>query len=157
MSEQVKIYPEKIHLLSVRVIKGNIDVGDDFEEGQLASFNIEFDSKEGFGLDDKLVRIVFTTRITAVNEENGVLPLTAEFSLEFIFKIDNLTDYISRFDEEIKNINVHYALGHTLLGIVYSTARGIILTRTQGTVVQEGILLPVIDTSILLKKTEEEQ
>lgn len=32
------------------------------------------------------------------------------------------------------------------------TARGIILTRTQGTVINNGIILPVINTQRLLKR-----
>jgi hypothetical protein len=38
------------------------------------------------------------------------------------------------------------------MGIAYSTARGIILSRTAGTAV-DGIILPVIDPAMLLNET----
>lgn len=41
-------------------------------------------------------------------------------------------------------------LGTTLMGIVYSTARGIILERTQGTFFN-GVILPVINPNKLIK------
>jgi len=38
---------------------------------------------------------------------------------------------------------------HTLLSIAYSTSRGIVLSRTQGTLLN-GVILPVIDTRVLM-------
>jgi len=151
--KRVKIDPEKIHLLGVKIIKGNIDVDDEFDESELSSFSVDFDTKEGFIIGEKIVRLMFSASIVGVDKENKKLPLSADFTFEFIFRVDNLDDYIEALDGEKKSVSVHSILGHNLIAIVYSTARGIILTRTQGTVVKDGILLPVIDTSTLLKRT----
>jgi len=41
-------------------------------------------------------------------------------------------------------------IGGTLLGIAYSTARGIVLERTQGSYLG-GVVLPVIDPIVAIK------
>ncbi|MNY64312.1 hypothetical protein D3C86_2014030 [compost metagenome] len=50
-----------------------------------------------------------------------------------------------------ETITIHPALGNALASITYSTSRGILMTRFQGTVLSDFIL-PVIDPNSLLEK-----
>lgn len=49
-------------------------------------------------------------------------------------------------------MQIDAALGATLLGTAYSTARGIIFERTRGTYF-DGVILPVIDPFKVLLET----
>jgi hypothetical protein len=49
-----------------------------------------------------------------------------------------------------KHLEIHSGLANAIASISYSTARGIILSRFQGTALREFIL-PVIDPNSLLK------
>lgn len=152
MSKSTNVDPDKIHLLDVKIVKGNVDAGNDLVEDRLHSFGIHFDIKDSFQLKEKLARFLFTTKFNGLDKKDKQLPLSAEFSFDFVFKVDNLEDYIANLDQGNNTVEVSSALGHVLIAIVYSTARGIILTRTQGTVIKNGILLPVINTQRLLQK-----
>ena len=68
---------------------------------------------------------------------------------EFIFKVENMEELVEFNDDEKKAI-ISFELGINLVSIAYSTMRGVIHTRTQGTVL-EGIIIPVIDPKLLLQ------
>ncbi|TYP87018.1 hypothetical protein BC792_14110 [Sphingobacterium allocomposti] len=153
MSKTNSIDPDRIQLLEVKTVKGNIDVGDDLDNCPLAGFKTDFDVKSMFRLEDQLVRFLFTARFHGLSKDEKPLPLTAEFTFDFLFKVEGLEEYVVDPDKKKDQFRVSSVLGHTLIAIIYSTARGIILTRTQGTVVKDGILLPVINTQKLLNLT----
>ncbi len=157
MSKNTNVDPDKIHLLDVKIVKGNIDAGSDLVEDRLHSLGIHFDIKDSFQLKEKLARFLFTTKFNGLDKKDKPLPLSAEFSFDFVFKVDNLEDYITNLDQKNNTVDVSSTLGHMLIAIVYSTARGIILTRTQGTIIKNGILLPVINTQRLLQKPAVEE
>lgn len=52
-------------------------------------------------------------------------------------------------DSTSKVVKASRDLGMSLIAIAYSTTRGIVLTRTAGTVLN-GLILPVVDTAKLL-------
>ena len=63
--------------------------------------------------------------------------------------MDNIEEQKTKEKDEI--ITVHPALGNALASITYSTSRGILMTRFQGTVLSDFIL-PVINPNDLLEK-----
>ena len=66
------------------------------------------------------------------------------------FKVENLIDFLDKVETEDKpRYNIDGGLGSTLVSIAYSTVRGIIFTRTQGTSLG-SVILPVIDPKKLM-------
>ena len=63
-----------------------------------------------------------------------------------VFRVDNLDDFI---EPQEKGNLIDGGLGSTLISIIYSTVRGIIFTRTQGTSLGL-VIIPVIDPKILM-------
>ncbi|GAH33667.1 unnamed protein product [marine sediment metagenome] len=91
------------------------------------------------------------------SQNDKELGLNGEYGIEFLFEIDNFEEFIEKNDEEKhtdgtndqEDSMVSGVLGGTLMGIVYSTARGMILERTQGTYFK-GVILPVINPNDLI-------
>ncbi|MEQ9300969.1 MAG: hypothetical protein RIF33_20510 [Cyclobacteriaceae bacterium] len=71
---------------------------------------------------------------------------TGEYLLEYSYIVENLSEFAE--DEDGQKL-VSASLGATIAGISYSTARGIVLDRTQATDFN-GVLLPIINPHRLL-------
>jgi hypothetical protein len=142
MVENPKVVTEKISLISIKTLKGNI------EDVQINSnaYVFEFDSITQIHKEKKLCRFVLNTLIKIV--ENKKEADVAFYSIEFLFQVENLDDLVD-YKEKEKKVNVFMGLGTTIAGIAYGTMRGIIHTRTQGTVLN-GIILPIINAQNLL-------
>ena len=63
------------------------------------------------------------------------------FILQFFFLVKDLNRWLNHTEEN--GVVVEGILASTLAGISYSTARGILLTRFQGTAFQ-NVILPII-------------
>ena len=76
--------------------------------------------------------------------------IEGEYHIEFEYHVENLDDFVTGGESNESKV-VENILGATIAGISYSTARGIILNRTQATNFN-GVLLPVINPADLLKE-----
>jgi len=148
---ELKIYPEKITIERIVVIKSHISASDEFLNNSQKPDQIEVQHKQDttFDKEKKKVRIRLETLLEGVDENKDRLGVSGNFVMDFSIHVANFEDLV----EEGENKNtVHSLLGNTLMGIVYSTARGIILERTRGTFLN-GIILPVINPNDLIKKS----
>src|SRR5690606_41399105 len=103
MSKTNSIDPDRIQLLEVKTVKGNIDMGDDLDNCPLAGFKTDFDVKSMFRLEDQLVRFLFTARFHGLSKYEKPLPLTEEFTFNFLFKVEGIEDSV--VDHEKTNSN----------------------------------------------------
>jgi hypothetical protein len=69
--------------------------------------------------------------------------------LVFIYHVENLNDLAKPDDKNL--IELHPGLAKALSSVTYSTSRGILLTRLQGTALQ-NFVLPIINPNTLLHK-----
>lgn len=139
--EKKPVDPEKIIIENINVKKGYINSDTETLEKPITLFDLKFNVDHGVDINNKAARFVLTISMTGVDEETQKpLSVSGEYSIEFLFTVENLEDYVIRGE----TITLDANLGVTLLSIAYSTARGIIATRTMGTVLN-GIILPVID------------
>lgn len=147
MSEKsylVKFDTDKIDILSVRVIKASIDSmeSESFNFNDISGFKYSWNVSNSLDMVDKLVRIVFSVTIFANDHEDRMLQTSGQFSIEYVYKVDNLYDFLLP-DSTDEVPLVHGVLSSNLFAIAYSTSRGIILTRCNGTILQ-GVMLPVV-------------
>ncbi|MFZ5939675.1 MAG: hypothetical protein ACOYXB_03795 [Bacteroidota bacterium] len=153
-----RIIPEKIQFLAATVIKTSILPTQDFLEKRTPpdQISVGFSQSSRFDFEEGLVVIVLDIKLIGKDESEKEIGLEGEYSIEFLFKIDNFDEFIIESKEIIDNKElttrqVDGVLGGTLMGIAYSTARGIILERTQGTPFQDsGVIIPVINPNDLL-------
>ena len=69
------------------------------------------------------------------------------FHLVFVYRVENLEELAKPDKNNL--LDLYPALGNALSSITYSTSRGILLSRLQGTALQ-NFVLPIINPNKLL-------
>lgn len=145
MKPDRKIDPEKIHLLSLRTVKGNIDATDDVNQDHITGHSFTFEANAGMDLSKEVIGLMLTVHIDAMDAEEKLLGISGSYTHEIVFNVESLKDFL---DENIKEGRKEYIIDgmllSTLFGIAYSTVRGIIFSRTQGTSLGT-VIIPVMD------------
>lgn len=143
------IHPELISLLKVSILKSNINTTDEFCDAPVKPEEVEINvgQNTAMNIEKKNVRIRLEIKLEGVKEEAVPLGLSGEFEFEFHFHIIDFEQFI--FEKDNKQL-IDRKLGGTLSGIVYSTARGILLERTASSFF-DGVILPIIDPNKLLE------
>lgn len=140
---------EKIEIVDFKIIKGQINSPFDFEKEKVAGHTFNVDFELGFNLEDKLVKADFSVHVETKSNEDSIEEAVGNFSFVYVFYVDNIEELTTL--EKDETITIHPALGNALASITYSTSRGILMTRFQGTVLSDFIL-PVINPNDLLEK-----
>jgi hypothetical protein len=145
MKQDRIIDSNKIHILSIKTIKGNIDADQSFDSKLIAGHKFNIEVNNGCSYENKIIGITIGIDIKAANEKKIDLPITGSYTHEVIFKIDNLEDFVDVVNENGETEYVYdVILVSTTISIAYSTIRGIIYNRTQSTSLG-SVILPIID------------
>lgn len=146
---QNRINPNLIHLISIRVLKTKLELSKKMLDSpkKIGGFQLETNSESAFNFDDNRMRFRLFLKLSGRDKNEKPVGIEGEYDIEFHYQIENLNDFIIK--EEGEDFSVGDDLGGTIAGISYSTARGIILERTNGTDFN-GIILPVINPKELL-------
>lgn len=150
MSES-KFNPDLIRLGDVNVCKGAIDSPFGFKANEDTRFMADISFDMGLNLEDNLVKCDLDIHVES-SEVNDKL-VKGSFTLEFIYEVENLND-LARLEKDY--VDVDDALSLSLASISYSTARGILLTRFQGTGLQQFIL-PIVKPQNILDSGKEDK
>lgn len=108
---------------------------------------IEIKTKIAFDEDNKLTMVIL--KLAYIN--NTTLENMMEITLETIFRLEPFNEIRVKTEKGIKFIDDNIA--YTILGITFSTARGIIFEKLRGSKLQQ-FLLPVVDPKILLSNND---
>ena len=139
--------PEKIALIDFKMIKGQVDTPENFDISKVVGHQLDNSLQLGFNLDDKLAKADFTVSVKTDSKGENETEATGNFHLIFIYRIENLEELAT--PEKNKRLNLHPGLANALSSVTYSTSRGILLTRLQGTALQ-NFVLPIINPNNLL-------
>ena len=142
---------DKLRMLGIRIIHGSLNTTPEFQNRPVPahSFNFEFRDEAAHNMQERKSRLRLYFNIEGQDKEGNSIGLNADYTLEYFYYVENLPDY---FDKD------GYVDGDflaNLIGIAYSTARGILLERTQGTYFN-GIVLPIINSSKFLREGEKD-
>ena len=149
---QVIIRPDKITIAHITLIRGNLDATDAYIANPQEPGGVEVNLNHtfSFGLAEKLCFLQLNIRLEGYNEAKELLGLTAMYTINFVFHIANFEEY---FHIEEDTCRVEALLGATLLGIAFSTARGMLLERLKNTYFG-NFHLPIADPMVMLNKSE---
>lgn len=107
-------------------------------------FDINITLTPGINVELKKLMLEFNCHVTA--ETGGAkTKASCKFEIAYFFQVENLDDLI----QVGKIIEVDDDLAISVANIVYSTSRGIIFTRCQGTIFNK-LIIPVASNSELL-------
>lgn len=140
--------PEKITLIDFKMIKGQVDTPENFDITKVVGHQLDNSLQLGFNLDDKLAKVDFSVSIKTDSRDENETEASGNFYLIFIYRIENLEELITT--EKNKRLNINPGLANALSSVTYSTSRGILLTRLQGTALQ-NFVLPIINPNKLLQ------
>lgn len=152
MKKEKRVDPDKIQVLNIRTVKGNISGTADVSENMIGGHHFNFELGTGVDLKEKIVGLQLTVDITVQDKEGAVLDLKGSYTHEIIFSIENLEEFVteeSYSELENKQFTIDGMLGSVLVSIAYSTIRGIIFIRTQGTSLG-SVILPIVDPKKLM-------
>lgn len=150
MSDNNNLFdPEKISIIEFKMLKGQIDAPEDFEISNVNGHLLDQSLQLGFNLDEKLVKADFTVEIKTESSGQNIHEAAGNFHLIFIYQVENLSDLAKPDDNQL--IELHPGLANALSSVTYSTSRGVLLTRLQGTALQ-NFVLPIINPNQLLHK-----
>jgi hypothetical protein len=140
--------PEKIEIVKFKIIKGQINSPFDFEEDKVEghSYNVNFEL--GFNIPDKLIKADFSVNVETKSNKESTEEAMGAFSFVYVYRVDNIEELTK--SEKDNTVSISPALGNALASITYSTSRGILMTRFQGTALS-NFILPVINPNELLK------
>lgn len=149
MAKKKMLEPNKIHILDFKVLRSQIESPFEFDLEKVInhSFQVGFDLS--FNLDDLLVKTDFNFEIVTESESDQTEEAKGVFHFAFVFRVENLKDLIDIKKESRENI-IDSGLANAVASITYSTSRGILMVRFQGTAFK-NFILPVIDPNELLK------
>jgi hypothetical protein len=147
MSEFGKFEADKTHLRRVDILSASIENPFEIASWNSEGFHFNLSFEMGFNIEEKLVKYELEVGLHTEFEESEH-QATGKFKLAFIFGLDNFDDLVHGDGD---GVEVSDELAFALTSIAYSTTRGILLTRFQGTIFREFIL-PVISPSDLLSQ-----
>jgi hypothetical protein len=152
MRSNAQIKPEMIHFREFKIVRGQINSPDNFKPKHIKGYHSEVAFDMAFRMDKHLIKAEI--QINALTNSAGKNAEEAEgfFHIVFFLEVDNLEDLAELGSD--KRMQIHPALANAVASISYSTARGIMLSRFQGTALS-GFILPVIDPNALLNIQKE--
>lgn len=149
MSDKQIFDPDKLSILEFKLIKGQVDSPEDFIIERIEEHLIENSLQLAFNLNEKLVKADFKIEIKTNSKGSNTKEALGSFHLVYIFRVENLEELALLNSNNLIDLNPY--LGNALSSITYSTSRGILLTRLQGTPLQ-NFILPIINPNKLLNK-----
>lgn len=141
-----QIVPGKLNLKAVHIEKAAVEHPEGFDTLELSGFTQNVSQDVALKLQDELYRLRITFQVVTKMKQDSPAASGA-FSLLVYFQVEDLKDWV--IDEDQKE-HIHQMLATTLFSIAYSTARGILLTRFQGTVFS-NFVLPIINPAAIFQ------
>lgn len=137
-----------IHLQDIRILHSEISCEDHSLNctERLDGYNIGIGQSTKLNVGHHRVQIILKISVVGIDNEKKPVGANGIFLMRYQFQVDNLEDLTTTQDDMIK---VDRLLGITLLSIAYSTTRGLIFDRTQGTFLK-SLVLPIIDPASIL-------
>lgn len=136
-------------MINMRILHGEIESPLDFNEDSIAHYDSTHDCELSFNLDDNIVKVNFEVSIkTNSYPETNKEEVRSNFKFAFFYLVENLNDLSEVMHD--KTISLKGGLGTVLSSITYSTTRGILMTRFNGTSLKDFVL-PIINPNDLLK------
>lgn len=149
------VHPDSIELLDFRVFRSKIETEDDFLNNPVPvkGYSLEQYAEHGIEKEEEKVGIRIYVAVQGMDEEHNFLGLKGEFGIEYKFWVEGLSDHL---DHEGDPPEISGKLVATLAGIAYSTSRGVIYDRVEGSHLQH-LILPVVDPKQLLEDQKKEE
>lgn len=140
--------PEDLSIVDFKISKGLINVSFDFDHKLIEDFETDMIFDVSFDQENHFLKADMGFTIKTISNNKNVEEAYAEFNFVYIYALENFGNMVEVKNGEIGDVN--NALLVSVAAISFSTSRGILMTRLQGTAMKE-YMLPIIDPEELLE------
>ncbi|MBP8824425.1 MAG: hypothetical protein KBH07_12355 [Flavobacteriales bacterium] len=149
-----RVDPTKMRINRITMIHGKLEATEAYlnKPEPPAQVKVDFGHRSGIGWKAERTWHRLYVELAALDDKGSPLGLTASYVFEFHFTIQGLGDFAKKLDDGA--LAIHPVMANTLMGIMFSTVRGMVLERTKGTYF-DGVVLPVIAPGDLSKSWRE--
>ena len=151
MQVDIQKVTDHLSMVDYKIIKGKIETPEDFEPDDVTGYTVNDNLKLSFSPAKKWIKADYEIGVNTCCK--SCPEASVFFHFVFIYSVDNFEELTSI--KENTEIEVNPLLENSIAAISYSTTRGILLTRLQGTVMSDFIL-PITNTNTLLNKNTSE-
>lgn len=148
MDKNPKIIPENFHLFHLQIIESNIASPSNIKD---LNFKIDVAHTTMHNIEQKRIKIGLIVSILGIKDDNET-DVKAFFNIDFHYIIDDFEKFYELNKKEQLTFNGTFI--SVLLGISYSTARGIIYERLNDTSL-EGVILPIVSPVKMLETRQQ--
>lgn len=139
------IIPENLHLIQINWINQNTVISPKkFKNNPNYDFQVSYNMMHN--LDKEIVKIGLFIDMSG-EVEGKTINQGGDYEIDFLFKIDDMQSHYQIIDNKAIFDGVFVG---TLLGVSYSTVRGMLFNSWKDTVL-EKVILPIISIPELLK------
>lgn len=144
MADSNQIIPEKIHLNQIKWIKEDTIISQDkLSKNPVYNFSIAHNMMHN--LEKEIVKIRLFVDMSG-DIDGKEINQGGNYEVDFLFQIDDLKNHFQILEDKPVFNGLFVA---TLLGICYSTIRGMLFSTWKETILN-GVILPVISVPELL-------
>ncbi|MBL8002605.1 MAG: hypothetical protein JNL05_11650 [Flavobacteriales bacterium] len=139
---------DRLHIAAVFVRKAAIETTEEFRNRPASpdANRSTVNAAVYFNEEASAVRVIVNATITGL--KGGIeIGCTGEFDIQFDLLLTDLSNDLV-IDGERKSLD--HRVAATIVGVCYSTARGMVLEKTSGTYLN-GCLLPILNPDTLLQ------
>lgn len=152
--EDKKFNVDKLHLKEFKIIRGQIESPYDFVATKSTYYQFEVGFNLSFNFEEKLIKANLVVDITShMDNTPDALKANGLFEFCYIFFVENMEELAVKKDDN-DLLDVAGILPNHIAAISFSTSRGVLLTRFQGTALA-NFILPIFDPNKLLVTMEE--
>ncbi len=144
MANSSQIIPEKIHLNQIKWVKENTLLLEE-KLPKKPTYDFVIAHNMMHNLDKQIVKIRLFVDMSG-NVDGKTINQGGNYEVDFLFKIDDLENHYQMIDEKPVFNGVFVS---TLLGISYSSLRGMLFSIWSNTPLKD-VVLPVISVPLLL-------
>jgi hypothetical protein len=140
--------PEKIKILDFKLTRSQIESPENFDPSKISGYPLDNSMEFLFNVEDKLAKVDFNVSVRTDSLRVNQKEASGNFDLIFVFFIENLDDLA--IHQNNKRLKLNHELMNALSSVTYSTSRGILMSKLQGSPLQDFIL-PVINPNKLIQ------
>ena len=146
--EKPTFIPEDIGLLEFKILRGLIESPPAFDLEEIESFQFDMGYEMGLNLDDNLVQAEIEFSVESESSDENEAEASGFFRFCFTYQVNKLKKLAKVSKGKVHEVSSDLAIA--IASMTYSTSRGILLTRFQGTDL-EDFILPVVNPAALLE------
>lgn len=137
---------EKLHFLSFEIQSAEIKSPFGFNPELVIKHDFKLTWDMGFDMVGNIIKADLGVTVTTNSEGKQNEEAYGAFQIAAYYKLENLSEMVEEIGEDKK---IDQVMASQIAAVTFSTSRGIIYTRFQGTVLRDFIL-PIVDPMEIL-------